>query len=66
MNLERLFELSAVPHFEKVSGVQITKVVFEAEEKVKEKMKPPVELEVRQQSSDYIQPSSEVNTHKKT
>ena len=25
------------------------------------KMKPPVELEVRQQTSDYIQPSTEVN-----
>ena len=49
-------------HFKKVSGAQIAKVVFEAEEK----MKPPVELEVRQQSSDYIQPSTEVNIHLKT
>ena len=56
---KRLCELSAVRHLKKVSGAQIAKVVFEAEEK----MKPPVELEVRQQSSDYIQPSTEVNIH---
>ena len=45
----------------KVSGAQIAKVVFETVEKVKSKMKPPVELEVRKQASDYIQPSTEVN-----
>ena len=45
----------------KVSGAQIAKVLFEIVEKVKEKMKPPVELEVRKQASDYIQPSTEVN-----
>ena len=44
-----------------VSRAQIAKVVFKTAEKVTEKMKPPVELEVRKQASDYIQPSTEVN-----
>ena len=51
-----------------VSSKKIAKVVFEEEaaagEGERSKMKPPVELEVRKQASDYIQPSTEVNFQK--
>ena len=50
----KLRELSEV---RKVQRVWIEKVF---EEEV-EKMKPPVELEVRKPASEYIQPSTEVN-----
>ena len=53
-----------------MSGAKIAKVVFEEEatagEGERSKMKPPVELEVRKQASDYIQPSTEVNFQKLT